>query len=264
MNCRKSNWNLKAKGGVCGSGDIGDRLMTSGRKLYAKVLFPQHAPACLCLTTSSVRHLTALLWVDLQYRVDPRSEEANQRTERCAISRVLQIKEAARFDERVAERSVYSPRTLPTRPQSGPTSSQQLRGCRRRSLYKAKAGLRVSSGFCSPASPGKLVLCRSPFALAKSHFSKSSEPRLTTVKNARKVLSSFRTRLSVRRNNYNSSLPIKSPSPRFQSFSLASWNILYEPRCTSLLPTRPRPHGLTFGEPSLGQLLHQYSGAQAY
>jgi hypothetical protein len=149
-----------------GSGSCGEDLSRACWVAAAEVrkgsLVPQHAPASLRLTISTVRHLTALLLADLQHRVDTRSEEANRPTERYAISRVLQIREAAQFDERVAERSVSSPRTLPTRPQSGATSSQQPRSCRRRSYTRPRRGCGSRLGLYPPASPGKLVLCRSP------------------------------------------------------------------------------------------------------
>lgn len=183
---------------------------------YVRVLFfPNTRPRPSASTISTVRHLTALLLADLQHRVDPRSEEANRPTERYAISRVLQIREAAQFDERVAERSVSSPRTLPTRPQSGATSSQQPRSCRRRSYTRPRRGCGSRLGLYPPASPGKLVLCRSPPCLrfAKSRFARSSARRSNAVKNAVKLSSSFRTRSSAGKNNYNSSLPIKPSSP---------------------------------------------------
>lgn len=147
-----------------GRGSVGEDVSRACWDIAAEV----SRGFCLCpntrprLTTYTVRHLTAILRADLQHRVNPRSEEANRHTERCAISRVSQIKQAAQFDERVAERSVYSLRTLPTRPQSGATSSQQPRGCRRRSYTKPRRGCGSRLGFYPPASPGKLVLCRFP------------------------------------------------------------------------------------------------------
>jgi hypothetical protein len=108
----------------------------------------------------------------------------------------------------------------------------------------------------SYAAPGSRLLNRV--------LQRSFVPRSSAVKNAVKLLSSFRTRSSAGRNNYNSSLPIKPSSPRFQTFSLTSWNILYERLCSSPIPTRPGPRGPPFVGQNSGQLLHQSSGVQAH
>ena len=150
---------------VAGLGKMCHGLAGMRRLRYVRFsAFPNRHRVPL-LTTSTVRHLTALLRIDLQHQVDARSEEANRHAEPCTISRILQIKETAQFDDRVAERAVYSSRTLPTRLQSGVTSSQQPRGCRRRSYTRPRRGCGFRLGFYPPASPGKLVLCRPPFSL---------------------------------------------------------------------------------------------------
>lgn len=109
--------------------------------------------------STPLRQLTVPLRADLQQRVDPRPEEANRHTECCAISRISQVKQAAQFNERVADRSIHWLPTLPTRPQSGIASSQQPRGGRRRSFARPRRGSGSRLGFYPPASLGNLVSC---------------------------------------------------------------------------------------------------------